>query len=83
MIISLFKSYLEGQKQYLSLKKVNSNAKLQKLGVIQGLKCGSLLYDIYADDISKLCGEKEYLMFAHKTILVYTGKILNDLICCM
>ena len=80
LVLSLIKSYFEGRKQYVNFKNFNSNAKLQKLGVIQGSKCGPLFYDIYANDISKLCGEKEYLMFADDTVLVYTGTNLNDLI---
>ena len=79
-MLSLIKSYFEDRKQYVTYKNVDSDAKLQELGVIQGSKCGPLFYDIYANDISKICEEREYLMFADDTVLIYSGPNLDSLV---
>ena len=48
--------------------------------MIQGSKCGPLLYDIYVNEISKICEEREYLMFSDDTVLIYSGPDLDGLV---
>ena len=73
IVFDLMKSYLTDRKQFVYFDGSSSCILSQGLGVIQGSKCGPLLYDIYSSDISKICNESEFLMYADDTCLMFTN----------
>ena len=75
----LIKSYFTNRTQSVVYGSSVSTPLSQNIGVVQGSKCGPLYYDIYTGDISKLCSENEYLMFADDTCLCYSGHCLEEL----
>ena len=74
------KSYFSDREQSVQYGGKISGSKLQELGVVQGSKCGPLLYDIYSSDFSSVCDEDDYIMYADDTVLMYVGDSLPDLI---
>ena len=75
-----FQSFLSNRKQFVSFKNIESSIRDQNLGVIQGSKIGPLFYDIYSTDLSLLCANDEYLLYADDTCLTYQHKDLDTLI---
>ena len=75
----LMESYFENRTQCVKYRGVVSKSKPQELGVVQGSKCGPLLYDIYTSDIANVCDDAEYIMYADDTILMMTGNNLDEL----
>ena len=73
----LIKSYFTDRKQFVSYGNCDSATLAQKLGVIQGSKCGPLFYDIYTSDIRNICMTDELLMYADDTCLMYVGDDLT------
>ena len=48
--------------------------------MIQGSKCGPLFFDINSSDLSKLCCDSEFIMYANDTCRVYHGDELHELV---
>ena len=80
MTLDFLSSYFEDRKQYVNYSGKKSSTVHQKLGVIQGSKCGPLFYDIYTCDISNVCQNEEYIMYADDTVLMYVGENLQSLV---
>ena len=73
------KSYLTDRKQFVYFDGSSSCILSQGLGVIQGSKCGPLLYDIYSSDISKIYNERrEFCMYADDTCLMFTNDNIEE-----
>ena len=77
---SLISSYFQSRKQLVTFRGNKSYVAEQTLGVVQGSKCGPLYYDIYSCDLSKICFDDEFIMFADDTCLTYYGDNLSDLL---
>ena len=78
--LSLIRSYFNDRKQCVIYREKVSDIVRTNLGVVQGSRCGPLFYDIYTSDLSLICREDEFLMFADDTCLVYTGDTLGTLV---
>ena len=78
--LKLFESYFETRQQFVEFNEKKSYIAEQSLGVIQGSKCGPLFYDIYTSELSKLCSEDEFLMYADDTCILYTGEDLSRVV---
>ena len=79
-VLNLIKSYFTNRLQYVNYGSVKSEILEQGLGVIQGSKNGPLFFDIYSNDLSKMCTENECLLFADDTCLTYIGDNLDALV---
>ena len=79
-IHDFIKSYFSKRQQYVNFSNSSSCVLEQDLGVIQGSKCGPLFFDIYSSDLSKLCSDSEFIMYADDTCLVYCGDDLHELV---
>ena len=76
----LIKSYFTDRTQCVEYGETFSCTLPQNIGIIQGSKSGTLYYDIYTSEISNLCPNEEYLMFADDTCLCYSGNNLEALV---
>ena len=76
--LDLFASFLTKRLQYVSLENHQSNLKKINYGVPQGSVLGSLLFNIYINDISTsvFCTPR---LFADDTCLIVDDKNINDL----
>ena len=77
--MKLIESYFSNRRQCVKFGDKISPILHQKLGVIQGSKCGPLYYDIYTSEIANLCQPDEFVMFADDTCLIYTGDDIDVL----
>lgn len=77
--LELIKSYFENRKQMVVFKSDKSDVLSQNLGVVQGSKCGPLLFDIYSSEFSIVCGEDEHILYADDTCIVCVADTLETL----
>ena len=77
--LELLSSYFSDRQQSVRYKNVVSVARAQDIGVIQGSKIGPLFFDIYSNDLNNICSDKENLLFADDTCLVYYDSNLKNL----
>ena len=78
--LELIKSYFTGRCQRVKYRGNLSNSAYQDIGVIQGSKMGPLFFDIYSNDINMICDQKENILFADDTCLIYFGVDLERLV---
>ena len=78
--LDLLKSYFSDRRQCVRYKNNVSSICEQEIGTIQGSKTGPMYFDICSNDLNMICSNKENLLFADDTCLVYTGDDLDTLI---
>ena len=77
--LSLFSSYLTDRKHCLKFKDIVSDVKDITCGVPQGSVLGPILFLLYINDLSRVCDEAKFLLFADDTAIVYSSKTLHEL----
>ena len=70
--LQLIKSYITGRCQYVQLGDVKSSTHAVVCGIPQGSVLGSLLFNIYINDITKATSKFNIIMYADDTTLVFT-----------
>ena len=79
LALELVKSYFSGRKQQVCVGEHLSDMREQHVGVIQGSKMGPLFFDLYSNDMNKLCHARGNILFADDTCLIFTGDNLEEL----
>ena len=77
--LELIKSYFENRKQLVVFKSDKSDVLSQNLCVVQGSKCGPLLFDIYSSEFSIVCGGDEHILYANDTCIMCVAETLETL----
>ena len=77
--LELFKSYFENRKRLVVFKSDNSDVLAQNLGVVQGSKCGPLLYGIYSREFSSVSCEDKNILYGDDTCVVCVAETLETL----
>ena len=78
--LRLISSYFDCRYQSVIYNNSKSPNLQQNLGTIQGSRTGTLYFDIFSGDLSKICFEDEFIMFADDTCLTYAGDNLPQLV---
>ena len=92
VVLKFLESYFSKRMQYTEFRQNTSGLLRQELGVVQGSRTGPLFFDIYSNDINRLCNDGEVLMYADDLCLTFAGDDLGklvqtvneklDLLCC-
>ena len=74
------KSYFADRRQFVCVGNAKSETMDQKTGIIQGSKMGPLFYDIYSNDINRICDEGECLLYADDLCLTFVDRDYDRLL---
>ena len=74
---NLFKSYIDNQKQFVSVNNINFDILSIEYGVPQGSVLGLLLFLIYFNDLNNTADFPDVHYFADDTNVLYSSKSLK------
>ena len=77
--LDLITSYLSNRKHQLKYKDITSGPRDVTCGVPQGSVFGPLLFLLYINDLSSVCPEAKFLLFADDTAVLYSAPNMIDL----
>ena len=77
--LHLLASYLSHRRHQLKYKGIVSNQQDVTCGVPQGSVLGPLLFLLYVNDLSSVCGRAKCLLFADDTAVLYSASNVNEL----
>ena len=72
--LEFISSYFQDRKQKVLYGNEESSLLSQTMGVVQGSQNGPFFFDVYSNDLNKICIENENVLYADDAALVYTGK---------
>ena len=77
--LDLLTSYLSNRKHQLKYKDITSGPQDVTCGVPQGSVLGPLLFLLYINDLSSVCPDAKFLLFADDTAILYSAPSMSDL----